>query len=42
MTNRVTIAGLQIASELLDFINQEVLPGTKIDDDLFGTSLHAY
>lgn len=39
MTNRVTIAGLQIASELLDFINQEVLPGTKIDDDLFWNQL---
>ena len=33
MTDTVTRAGLAVASELADFIEREVLPGTGIDAD---------
>lgn len=35
MTQRSTIGGYQIAQELVDFIDQEALPGTGIDRDTF-------
>ena len=35
MTERITIHGLQVATELKDFVDGEVLPGTGIDPDPF-------
>ncbi|RIA56420.1 malate synthase G [Dichotomicrobium thermohalophilum] len=35
MTDRVTHSGLQIATELYAFINEEALPGTGIEPDAF-------
>mgnify|MGYP006144604135 FL=1 len=35
MTQRTTIHGLQVATELFDFVNQKVLPGTGIDQGAF-------
>ncbi|WP_439588616.1 malate synthase G [Hydrogenophaga sp.] len=34
-TARTTIHGLQVATELFDFINQQVLPGTGVDQATF-------
>jgi len=39
MTDRVDIHGLQVASELYDFVNQKALPGTGVDQDKFWASL---
>ncbi|WP_395025169.1 malate synthase G [Comamonas odontotermitis] len=35
MTDRTTIHGLQVATELYNFINQDVLPGTGVDQTAF-------
>ncbi|AOW11826.1 malate synthase G [Hydrogenophaga crassostreae] len=35
MTQRTTIHGLQVATELADFINQQVLPGTGVTSEAF-------
>jgi len=35
MTQRTTIHGLQVATELFEFVNQKVLPGTGIDQAAF-------
>lgn len=35
MTDRTTIHGLQVATELYNFINQDVLPGTGVDQAAF-------
>ena len=35
MTTRTTIHGLQVATELFDFINQQVLPGTGVSEANF-------
>ena len=35
MTTRTTIHGLQVATELFDFINQQVLPGTGVSEATF-------
>jgi malate synthase len=35
MTSRTKIHGLQVATELYDFINQQVLPGTGVSTDAF-------
>ncbi|WP_302174627.1 malate synthase G [uncultured Hydrogenophaga sp.] len=35
MTQRTTIHGLQVATELFDFVNQKVLPGTGVDQAAF-------
>jgi malate synthase len=35
MTARTSTHGLQVATELYDFINQQVLPGTGVDSDTF-------
>jgi len=35
MADRVTVAGLQVARELRDFIETEALPGTGLDADAF-------
>ncbi|GAB90499.1 malate synthase G [Gordonia rhizosphera] len=35
MSDRVTVNGLQVASVLYDFINNEALPGTGVDQDAF-------
>ncbi|MFN3496158.1 MAG: malate synthase G, partial [Hydrogenophaga sp.] len=35
MTTRTTIHGLQVATELFDFINQQVLPGTGVSSEAF-------
>jgi malate synthase len=35
MTQRTTLHGLQIATELHDFINQQVLPGTGVSSEAF-------
>ena len=32
---RTTIHGLQVATELYDFINQQVLPGTGVNETSF-------
>ncbi|WP_315919150.1 malate synthase G [Mesorhizobium sp. SP-1A] len=41
MTDRVEIAGLKIARELHDFVNQEAMPGTGVDAEKFWTGLSA-
>ena len=41
MTARVTVDGVQVASVLYDFINNEVLPGTGVDQDAFWTGAAA-
>ena len=38
MTNRVTIGGLQVAQKLFDFINNQALPNTSIEQDKFWSS----
>ncbi len=35
MTDRISVHGLQVARELHDFINQEALPGSGVDQDKF-------
>ena len=35
MTDRVEVAGLSVARELHDFLNQEALPGTGVTPDRF-------
>jgi malate synthase len=35
MTERITIHGLQVATELKEFVDGEVLPGTGVDPDAF-------
>ena len=35
MTDRTTVHGLQVANELYNFVNQEVLPGTGTDQGAF-------
>jgi malate synthase len=35
MTQRTTIHGLQVATELFDFINEQVLPGTGVSQEAF-------
>ena len=39
MTQRIEIDGLQVASELFDFVNQEALPGTGVDQNAFWAGL---
>ncbi|MDX5595243.1 malate synthase G [Pseudovibrio sp. SPO723] len=39
MTDRTTVAGLQVATELYDFIENEALPGTGVDSDSFWIGL---
>src|SRR5882757_5618603 len=41
MTDRIEIAGLQIARELHDFVAQEASPGTGIDAEQFWTGFSA-
>ena len=41
MTQRIEIDGLQVASELFDFVNQEALPGTGVDQNAFWAGLSA-
>jgi hypothetical protein len=41
MTARTTIARLQVASNLADFINSRVLPGTGVDPDKFWAGFDA-
>ena len=33
--NKTSIAGLKVDDTLFNFINQEVIPGTEIDKDIF-------
>ncbi len=40
-TPRTTIHGLQVATELADFINQQVLPGTGVSSDTFWSGFDA-
>lgn len=35
MTKRISIANLQVAEELYNFVNEQVLPGTKLTQDTF-------
>ena len=35
MTKRISIANLQVAEELYNFVNEQVLPGTKLPQDTF-------
>jgi malate synthase len=41
MTQRTTIHGLQVATELADFINQQVLPGTGVSSETFWAGFDA-
>jgi malate synthase len=40
MTERITVGALQVAKSLYQFINDEALPGTDIDQDEFWTSVN--
>jgi malate synthase len=40
-TQRTTIHGLQVATELADFINQQVLPGTGVSSETFWAGFDA-
>lgn len=40
MTERITVGALQVAKPLYDFINDEALPGTDVDQDAFWTSVN--
>jgi len=35
MTQRITIAGLQVAQVLADLVTNEIIPGTGIEADAF-------
>ena len=41
MTQRITIHGLQVASNLFDFIETKVLPGTGISSTAFWSGFDA-
>lgn len=41
MTERVQAAGLQVAKELYDFVNEKAIPGTGVDQDTFWSSFSA-
>ena len=41
MTERVQIAGLQVAKELYDFVNEKAIPGTGVDQDAFWNGFSA-
>jgi malate synthase len=41
MTARIEVQGLQVASELYDFVNSKALPGTGVDQDRFWEQLSA-
>ena len=41
MINRTEVNGLQVATELYDFVNNEVLPGTGVAVDSFWSSFSA-
>jgi len=34
-TSRTTVHGMQVATELYDFVNEQVLPGTGVDQAAF-------
>jgi len=40
MTERITVGSLQVAKTLYDFINEEALPGTDIDQGAFWGSVN--
>jgi malate synthase len=40
MTERLTVGNLQVAKSLYDFINNEALPGTEVDQDAFWSGLN--
>ena len=40
MTERITVGALQVAKSLYQFINDEALPGTDVDQDEFWTSVN--
>jgi malate synthase len=40
MTERITVGSLQVAKSLHDFINNEALPGTEVDQSAFWDSLN--
>ncbi|MCH2159751.1 MAG: malate synthase G [Oleiphilaceae bacterium] len=41
MTERVQAAGLQVAKELYDFVNEKAIPGTGVDQEAFWSSFSA-
>jgi len=41
MTDRIQVAGLQVAKELYDFINDKAIPGTGVDKDAFWSEFSA-
>ena len=41
MTNRVVVGGLSIDAQLFEFVNQQALPGTGLDQDKFWADLEA-
>ena len=41
MTQRTKIHSLQVATELFDFINHRVLPGTGVSSDTFWQALES-
>ena len=41
MTERVQAAGLQVAKELYDFVNEKSIPGTGVDQEAFWSSFSA-
>ena len=42
MTERVQAAGLQVAKELYDFVNEKAIPGTGVDQDVHLELLHLF
>lgn len=41
MTERVQAAGLQVAKELFDFVNEKAIPGTGVDQEAFWSGFSA-
>jgi len=41
MTDRIQVGGLQVAKELFDFVNEQAIPGTNVDQSAFWSGFDA-